>query len=76
MQSIELDVNGMTCGHCVTAVTQALLGVSGVVHADVSLANNHAHVEHDGTVRLESLISAIEEEGYAAGASVSKSNSE
>ena len=66
MQTIELEIMGMSCGHCVTGVTQALLGVPGVVHADVSLSQNHAHVEHDGSTKVEALLAAVEEEGYQA----------
>jgi copper chaperone CopZ len=66
MQSVELEICGMTCGHCVSSVTRALLGVDGVVHADVSYSRKHAHVEHDGTCSPQSLIAAVEEEGYLA----------
>jgi len=30
-------VQGMTCGHCVTAVTQELTGIDGVIGVEVDL---------------------------------------
>jgi copper chaperone len=66
MKSIELEITGMTCGHCVGAIAKALLGVNGVVHADVSISRNHAHVEHDGSSSVGSLVQAVEDEGYLA----------
>jgi copper chaperone len=59
-----LKVTGMTCNHCVMAVTKALKKVEGVGKVDVSLDNGQALVE--GTATRESLIAAIKEEGYEA----------
>lgn len=61
---IELKITGMSCDHCVMAVTKALRSVPGVAHAEVSLANGAATVE--GTPKLEDLVAAVEEEGYQA----------
>jgi copper chaperone len=58
------DVKGMTCGHCVRAVTNAVHAVDAQASVDIDLAN--------GTVRVEStqppsaIEHAIEEAGYAA----------
>jgi len=54
----------MTCGHCVTAVRKALEAVPGVESADVNLAEGRATVE--GNANLETLVEAVEEEGYTA----------
>jgi len=62
----ELKIEGMTCGHCVRGVTQALQGVSGVQHAEVSLQEGNAIVTHDGSATLDALRAAVEEEGYRA----------
>ena len=60
----ELKIDGMTCGHCVTAVQRALAAVAGVDSAEVSLARGGASVL--GSAASAALIEAVEEEGYAA----------
>lgn len=64
---IELSVEGMTCEHCVNAVTKALKAVPGVRDARVSLEGKSAQVEADD-VDVEALIAAVREEGYEAAA--------
>jgi copper chaperone len=61
---IKLNVSGMTCNHCVMAVTRALEGVSGVSKAHVSLERGEATVE--GSPNVRDLIAAVEDEGYQA----------
>jgi copper chaperone len=63
--TIELNVTGMTCDHCVHAVTTALEEVPGVTGAVVSLERKAATVTGDG-VDPARLIAAVEEEGYEA----------
>lgn len=60
----ELKIDGMTCGHCVTAVQKALAAVPGVESAEVNLARGSASVL--GNAASAALIEAVEEEGYAA----------
>ncbi|MGI8925368.1 MAG: CopZ family metallochaperone [Tepidiformaceae bacterium] len=64
-QTIELSITGMTCDHCVNAITSAVKDVEGVANAKVSLETNSATVEGDG-IDLQEVIAAIEEEGYEA----------
>jgi copper ion binding protein len=64
-QTIELNVTGMTCDHCVHAVTTAVKDVEGVVDAEVSLEKKSARITGDG-IDLQKILEAIEEEGYAA----------
>lgn len=64
MTKIELDVSGMTCGHCQTAVANALKNVPGVTAADVDLKTGKAVVE--GTPDTQALVNAVAEEGYSA----------
>jgi copper chaperone len=64
MPSMELKITGMTCKHCVMAVTKALNSVAGVTAADVCLENGRAVVS--GTAEPDTLIRAIEHEGYHA----------
>ena len=62
--STELNISGMTCGHCQTAVTKALRSVPGVQNAQVDLQTGRAIVE--GQPDLKALLAAVTEEGYTA----------
>lgn len=64
MQTITLNVTGMTCAHCVSSVTKALEKVPGVESAKVSLEKELATVE--GTADPQALIGAVSGEGYGA----------
>ncbi len=62
--STELNISGMTCGHCVATVTKALKSVPGVQDAQVDLKTGQAKVE--GEVDVQTLLAAVTEEGYTA----------
>ncbi|HZD92313.1 MAG TPA: cation transporter [Pseudolabrys sp.] len=62
---ITLKIEGMTCGHCVKAVTEALSEVPGVQKVEgVSLEQKQAVVS--GDPKPDALVSAVEEAGYEA----------
>jgi copper chaperone len=62
---IRLKIEGMTCGHCVLAVKEALGAVPGVAGAvEVDLAGGEARVP--GTPALEALLAAVADEGFTA----------
>lgn len=60
----KIKVTGMSCMHCVGAVTKALENVPGVEKAEVSLEENQAVVT--GAAEIDALIDAIEEEDFEA----------
>jgi copper chaperone len=62
---IELQVEGMSCTHCIKAVTEALSSVPGAtkVH-EVNLEQGRATVE--GSPDPEALVAAVKEAGYQA----------
>lgn len=62
--STELNISGMTCGHCQSAVSKALKSVPGVQDAQVDLKTGRAVVE--GQVDVQALIAAVTDEGYTA----------
>ena len=62
--TLELEVTGMTCGHCQSAVLGALKAVAGVEDAQVDLASGKASVQ--GNPDPQQLVHAIQEEGYTA----------
>ncbi len=63
--TLELSITGMTCDHCVHAVTNAVQDVAGVKTATVSLEEKSAVVEGE-ELDAAKIIAAIEEEGYGA----------
>jgi len=66
-EKISLDISGMHCASCITAIEDALKRVPGVKAASVNLATEKAVVETDETqAPLELLIHAVEEAGYGA----------
>lgn len=66
MNTVELEVQGMTCGACVKHVTKALQSVPGVNHVEVDLANGRARVQGDLSPGAEPLIAALASEDYPA----------
>jgi len=63
--SISLQVEGMTCGHCKAAVTNALSELEGVKKVEVHLQEGKVDIDYDETkITIEKLKEAIEEQGY------------
>lgn len=66
-EKITLTVTGMSCGHCVKRVGDALKAVKGVKNAEVDLANGKAEIEFvSGKVTVGALIDAVEKCGFGA----------
>jgi copper chaperone len=61
---VKLKVTGMSCNHCVIAVTKALKAVHDVKDVTVDLHKGQAIVE--GGAKPLDLIEAIIDEGYQA----------
>ncbi|EPE4170781.1 copper-exporting P-type ATPase CopA [Yersinia enterocolitica] len=59
---IELQLSGLSCGHCTESTRKALEAVPGVIAADVSLDNAKVY----GKVEAQALIDAVEQAGYHA----------
>lgn len=59
------EVQGMTCGHCEKAVTQALQRADPA--ASVRIDRSHNRVEVDSAAERAALQAAIQEEGYQVG---------
>ena len=64
MKKLEMNIDGMTCGHCVRAVSQALGGLEGVQVEQVQVGK--AVVNYDET-RLsgDRIAEVVEDAGYA-----------
>lgn len=57
-------VTGMTCGHCVQAVTGELTGLPGVRDVQVDLATGAVAVTSDGPLPIDEVRTAVDEAGY------------
>lgn len=58
-------VTGMTCGHCVSSVTEEVAEVAGVTHVDVDLASGRLTVTSDAPVDEAAVRAAVRNAGYA-----------
>lgn len=67
MKQMKMNVEGMTCGHCVRHVTEALEELDGVTKVEVSLEDKHATFEVGDDFSLEFARGAVEEAGYTPG---------
>ena len=64
MTTATYRVDGMTCDHCVRAVTTELVMVPGVRSVDVDLAQGTVTVTSDGPIDLDDVREAVDEAGY------------
>jgi copper chaperone len=63
MTNVTLQVQGMSCNHCVNSVEKALQGIGA--KGKVDLAKGTVNVEYDESkLTLESVKEAIEDQGY------------
>ena len=64
--SVEsFNVVGMTCGHCVAAVSSEVSRIDGVTKVEVDLTSGAVTVESDRPVDPNAFAAAIDEAGYA-----------
>ena len=62
MSTQTYTVTGMTCGHCVSSVTEEVTAVAGVTDVNVDLASGALTVTGDASA--EDVKAAVEEAGY------------
>lgn len=60
----QYTVTGMTCGHCVNAVTTEVSQVAGVSSVEVDLESGHLAVTGEGFTD-EQVAAAVDEAGYS-----------
>jgi copper ion binding protein len=64
MTKLEMNISGMTCGHCVRAVSQALGELDGVQVEQVQVGS--AVVNYDETkLSRDRVTEVVEDAGYA-----------
>ena len=59
-----ITVDGMTCGHCVSAVQSEVGRIQGVSDVSVDLASGVVTIVGDRAPDPEALRAAVEEAGY------------
>ncbi|MCX5862952.1 MAG: heavy metal-associated domain-containing protein [Desulfomonile sp.] len=62
-----VNIKGMSCNHCVTAVTKVLNGIEGVADVNVDLENACATFEHAEAMDVNDIKQRIEKAGYEVG---------
>jgi copper chaperone len=65
MEKTVLNVEGMSCEHCVKAVTNAVGALPGVAGVSVDLAGKTVAMEYDpAQTPLDKIKGEIEDQGY------------
>lgn len=64
--NINLKIEGMHCGGCVSAVKKVLSSVPAVSSVHVDLSAGRATVQAAASVDSSHLLAAVEDAGYAA----------
>jgi copper chaperone CopZ len=63
MKNITLTISGMSCGHCLNAVNQALRAVQGIEVKSVQIGRAELRVPEEGDGEAQAK-AAIENAGY------------
>ena len=57
-------VSGMTCGHCVSSVTEEVTNIPGVTDVQVDLASGAVTITSETPVEENAVKAAVDEAGY------------
>lgn len=64
MSTATYTVAGMTCGHCVSSVTEEVEQIAGVTGVDVDLQTGRVTVTSEAPLDDAKVKDAVEEAGY------------
>ena len=65
MEKVTLNVEGMSCGHCVKAIEGSVGNLKGVSKVKVHLENSTVDVEYNTEeVKLDAIKETIDDQGY------------
>ena len=64
MEKTQIEITGMTCGHCAASVTKELSSVHGIHVFEVNPQTGKALIE--GEAAEQELVDAIDRAGYQA----------
>lgn len=65
MNKLELEIDGMSCGHCVAAVSEALRELPGVTVDNVRIGAAQLSYQPE-QVSPQQIVLAVEDAGYSA----------
>lgn len=65
-------VKGMTCDHCVRAVSSEIGDLAGVERVEVDLASGKVTVTSEQRLEYEAVAAAVDEAGYELGERVDR----
>lgn len=65
MKQLELEIEGMSCGHCVAAVSEALGELPGVRVDGVRIGSAEVSYQPE-QVSPDQIVLAVEDAGYSA----------
>jgi copper ion binding protein len=64
MVTSTYQVQGMTCGHCVSAVSSEIGALEGVREVQVDLTTGQVTVTSEAPVATDAVRAAVDEAGY------------
>jgi copper chaperone len=64
MTESTYTVTGMSCGHCVSAVTEEVTKIDGVEHVDVDLDSGRLVITSASPLSDEEVTGAVSEAGF------------
>ena len=67
MATTTYTVRGMTCGHCVNAVTEEISEITGVTSVEIDLVeggDSPVTVASEAELDIEAVRAAVDEAGY------------
>ncbi|KAF9182149.1 ATPase Cu transporting protein 7A [Haplosporangium sp. Z 767] len=65
LTTTRLDISGMTCASCVSAIESSLMGLQGIHQVQVNLLAKSGVIVHDPTViGVRDLMTAVEDTGF------------
>ena len=64
MQTMTYTVTGMTCSHCVNAVSSEVGQLPGVTDVNVDLATGRVTVTSENALEDDAMRAAVDEAGY------------
>lgn len=60
-----LNIEGMSCNHCVEKIKKFVTECEGVQNANISLENKTLEVEFKEPTKIEDIIDAVEDAGFS-----------
>ena len=63
-RTTTVTVQGMTCGHCVSAVQQEIGGLAGVTGVEVDLESGLVSIASTDELDAAAVAAAVDEAGY------------